>query len=72
MLTRHAAETAIDEIRDPLINTPHYNNLAGVVRALCDGYPLSDAQSALDAAAYAVPDRVIRAIRAILNDTQGS
>lgn len=72
MMTRDAAEFAIDEIREPLIDTPHYNTLAGVVRDLYDGCPLSDAQSSLDYAAYSLPIEVTRKIRAILNDTQES
>lgn len=69
-MTRDAAETAIDEIREPLIDTAHYNALAGVVRAICDGYPLADAQSALDTAAYTLPIEITRRVRAILNNTQ--
>lgn len=69
-MTRDDAETAIDDIRDPLIDTPHYNTLAGVVRAIYDGYPLADAQSALDAAAYTLPIEITRKVRVILNSTQ--
>ena len=70
MMTRDAAEIAIDRIREPLLDTPHYNALAGVVRNLYDGHPLADAHSSLEAASYSLPTAVTYAVRTILNDTQ--
>ena len=71
MITRETAEIQIDEIRmEHLDNGTVFNDLAGVSRALFDGHPLADTQSALTTAAYQLPIEITRQVRTILNDTQ--